>query len=301
MKSVNTETITPDDAKEMLAKNPNNRHINKAYVKQLANDMGRRVFQDNGATICIDEEGNILDGQHRLLAIVESGVPLKDAIVVRGLKPESFATIDSGRPRTNGDRLSMMGIKNSSSIAACARAFLLYKLGDLAYGARISNVDVLEAAKEHAELFRKAQTMAHDMNKAMRGQPAVYASTLAMCIQYDREQTEEFVQGVISGADLKEGDARLAFRKYMIGLMASQQRIDRADVGEALRQALNAWLASPRKSVSTLRHQKGVAHTPLFFAPVQTRAKTKATGLMPLLEGDAKRAVEEPPSGKVAS
>lgn len=297
MKSVNTETITPDDAKKMLVKNPNNRHINKGYVKQLANDMGRRVFQDNGATICIDEEGNILDGQHRLLAIVESGVPLKEAIVVRGLKPEAFATIDSGRPRTNGDRLSLMGIKNSSSIAACARAFLLYQIGDLSYSTRISNVDILDTAKEHAELFRKAQTMAHDINKAMRGQPAVYASTLAMCIQYDRAQTEDFVQGVISGANLKEGDPRLALRKYMIGLMASQQRIDRADVGEALRQTLNAWLDTPRKSVSTLRHQKGVAHTPLFFAPVQSRTKTKATGLMPLLEGGSKIAKEEAQTG----
>lgn len=297
MKTVSIETVTPDDAKTMLANNLNNRHVNKAYVKLLASDMGRRVFQDNGATICLDEEGNILDGQHRLLAIVESGVTLSDVIVVRGLKPESFATIDSGRPRTNGDRLAMMGIKNSSSIAACARAFLLYKLGDLAFGARVSNVDVLETAKEHAELFKKAQTMAHDMNKAVRGQPAVYASTLALCLQHDREQTEEFCHGVISGANLKEGDPRLAFRKYMIGLMASQARIDRAEVGEALRQALNAWMSSPRKSVSTLRHQKGVAHTPLFFAPVQTRAKTKAAGLMPLLEGSAKTAKEEDRAG----
>ena len=282
MKTTSTERIDVDVAKAMMAKNPNNRNINKSYVKQLVRDMKRGTFQDNGDTIRIDEDGNLLDGQHRLQAVIDSGIPIEGQIVVRGLKPEVFATIDSGRQRTNADRLAVLGIKNPRAISSIARAYFHYEEGDYSYGSRVSDIDVMETAKSHTELFSRALVWARDMNRVLRGPMSVYASIIARGLEYDGEQTEEFCRGVISGAELKDGDSRLAFRKYMIGLMAAQQRVVRSAVGEMLRQALNAWLSTPQKNVAVLKFQKGSAFTPLFFAPVDPKKPKQR--LMPELQ-----------------
>ena len=41
----------------------------------------------NGKTICFDSTGRLLNGQHRLSAVVRSGVTLT-TVVVRGLDPD---------------------------------------------------------------------------------------------------------------------------------------------------------------------------------------------------------------------
>ena len=48
----------------------------------------------NGKSICFDWNGRLLNGQHRLSAVVRSGVPLT-TLVVRGLDPALVPTQDN--------------------------------------------------------------------------------------------------------------------------------------------------------------------------------------------------------------
>ena len=74
--------VTPEVAKTMLAKNTNNyRKINSKVVDQYASDMKHGRWVDNGETIVFDEDGNLKNGQHRLTAIVRSGVSLMLTVV----------------------------------------------------------------------------------------------------------------------------------------------------------------------------------------------------------------------------
>ena len=71
----------------------------------------------NGEPIIIASDGTLLDGQHRLWAIVvsEATVP---AVVVQGIDRSTFDTIDQGRKRTTGDVLSINGEGDSTLLAA---------------------------------------------------------------------------------------------------------------------------------------------------------------------------------------
>lgn len=71
-------TITPEIAEEMLKKNVVNRKLNKKRVSVYAHDMMNNNWKQtsDGLSISIDKSCNLLNGQHRLNAIISSGKAL---------------------------------------------------------------------------------------------------------------------------------------------------------------------------------------------------------------------------------
>src|SRR5438445_4363513 len=80
--------ITPDDARRMLEFNKHNRPLNDQHVRRIANQNKEGKWKFNGDTIKISEGNDILDGQHRLWAIFESGNPV-ETIVVRHINRDA--------------------------------------------------------------------------------------------------------------------------------------------------------------------------------------------------------------------
>jgi len=120
------EVITPAYAEALLIGNANNRKLQVARVDGLAAQMVRGLWRENGDTIKISKTGRLLDGQHRLNAIVKSRVPQK-FIVVRGLEDEVFPTIDTGKIRTAADVMGIEGAKNATGISASIKRFIAWK------------------------------------------------------------------------------------------------------------------------------------------------------------------------------
>ncbi len=120
--------ITPELAESLLQRNIQNRRVKDQQVSTYVAQMLAGIFQSlNGQTIGIAGSlttGNLLDGQHRLLAIVKSGVTLP-FLVVTGLPETVVSTIDIGAKRTTGDLFDMKGITNgrlmSATLATYAR------------------------------------------------------------------------------------------------------------------------------------------------------------------------------------
>lgn len=110
--------VTPDIARELLDLNTKGqRTISAAAVERYAADQVTGDWFINGDTIKISSENELLDGQHRLSAIVESG-EAQVLLIVHGLDKEAMATIDAGRKRTYADLLKMKGISNHTIVAA---------------------------------------------------------------------------------------------------------------------------------------------------------------------------------------
>lgn len=109
--------ITPVMATAWLERCEANRPLCDATVKLYARQMAAGTWPINGETIKFDEAGNLIDGQHRLWAIVESGVTI-ECFVVRGVATGAFDTIDVGKKRSPGDLLSIAGEDNAKSLAA---------------------------------------------------------------------------------------------------------------------------------------------------------------------------------------
>jgi hypothetical protein len=114
--------ISPEFAAELLEdKNTRNRPPTRATVLAYANEMRNGNWKVTHQGITLDTEGVLLDGQHRLAAIVEAGVTIP-VMVSYDLPPETFATVDTGRRRTATDALSMAGLgTNRYALAALAK------------------------------------------------------------------------------------------------------------------------------------------------------------------------------------
>ena len=110
--SARVETITPEIASRYLLYNNINRPLKKGTVDYYAEQMRKGQWLLNGEAICFAEDGGMVNGQHRLNAIIKAGVPV-DILVVRGCDPNSFNVYDSGVNRTTADIFALNGIPNS--------------------------------------------------------------------------------------------------------------------------------------------------------------------------------------------
>ena len=120
--------VSPDLAKYYLSKNSANRAVNKRHVVGLATQMKNGLWLLTHQAICFDVAGNLIDGQHRLHAIVKANLVVK-MMVVTGADNQTFTVLDTGRNRTSGDVLSIENVKNYNQVAACIRLWFKLKNG----------------------------------------------------------------------------------------------------------------------------------------------------------------------------
>lgn len=118
--------IGPEEAKALLGRNTHNRKLRPARVTQLAGAMDRDEWVFNGEPIRVADTGRLLDGQHRLAAVLESGIPQR-FLVIDGLSEGTQETMDAGAKRTVADVLKLRGEKDVNRLAAMARLVLNYE------------------------------------------------------------------------------------------------------------------------------------------------------------------------------
>jgi hypothetical protein len=117
------EYISVEKAERFLNHNSVNRTLRPGYVEKYAADMKAGTWTTCYAPIVIYDDHEIADGQHRLFAIVESGIG-QWFLVVRGADKASGLNIDMGLGRTLVDnaRISGVGGQLSNGLLALSRA-----------------------------------------------------------------------------------------------------------------------------------------------------------------------------------
>lgn len=113
-------TVTPDLANDLLRLNTENRPVKPMVVNKYAKELDEGTFHFTGDAIKISKEGVLLDGQHRLLAIVKSGKPMQMHIQ-SGLDPNVFLVLDTGTQRTISDIMGLKHYKYYNKVASVAR------------------------------------------------------------------------------------------------------------------------------------------------------------------------------------
>lgn len=208
------ETITPEIAKTMLGENVNNRRISRDNVNLFAREIRNGEWRFNGEAIKFGKDGRLLDGQHRLLAVIAADKPLT-TLVIRGLEDETQQTMDSGKTRTLGDVLTLRGEKNSTQLASLARAVYL--------------ADVLAAS-------RAFRSQSGDMLTS-----SMFASLWWTFAHIDTDAADRFFMSLASGANLQADDPILILRNT---LMAQPHKAGRSTRDNRVRIAaltIKAW------------------------------------------------------------
>lgn len=153
------ETITPAKAQEYLDKSGGNRNISKVVVDSYALTMKQGKWLLNGEPIVFDMNDTLLNGHHRLHAIIKSGVPIQ-TFVTRGVEHESYTTFDCGRHRTVGQLIGMQGVLNYNTIAASvttsyklANNFVVGENHGLEKGRGRTNTMMIELFNQDRDLY----------------------------------------------------------------------------------------------------------------------------------------------------
>jgi len=113
---IETRLITPEIAKELLNSNQANRRPKLPVVLRYASDMAAGKWRINTAEpIKISKNGLLMDGQHRLLAVIKSGMSIY-FLIASGLEESVFDVLDTGTSRNGSDVFKIAGIKNENVI-----------------------------------------------------------------------------------------------------------------------------------------------------------------------------------------
>lgn len=115
------EIITPTLAAQYLERNKHNRPLKNRSIQEYTQSMKAGMWRSNGEAIKFDTDGNLLDGQNRLWAVIESGIPVT-MLVARGIESGAQETMDTGAKRSLPDILKLRGESNWVSLSAVIRA-----------------------------------------------------------------------------------------------------------------------------------------------------------------------------------
>lgn len=143
-------TVTPQLAASWLERNQINRPLSQPHVTRIAAQIKAGRWRYNGETIKLSPSGDVLDGQHRLWAIIEANMPV-EILVVFDVERDAFATIDTlSKPRSGGDVIALAGAPRYRSAIASALQWLeRWQRGTLldfkAPANRIENSDIEES------------------------------------------------------------------------------------------------------------------------------------------------------------
>ena len=101
-------TITPADAIALLEQNKINRALNKAAVNRYAAMMARGEWHVGNDAICIGEDGLLLNGQHRLNAVVLSETSQRFLVRI-DVAHDDLKAMDQGNKRVGADIATLLG------------------------------------------------------------------------------------------------------------------------------------------------------------------------------------------------
>jgi hypothetical protein len=238
-------TVTPGMAKEWLdTANIHNRKLRAGLVSAMTRDMLNGNFHFNGDSIRFSADGTLLDGQHRLTALVAAGVSAK-MLIVEGLAPQTQDTIDRGAKRTYSDQLMLRGEENTSTLAAIARRCVLINRNHLTDGAGADTTaaEIHDYIDAHPTIRRAAKLPMLVKANRLPVPGSALATAFHVCSLVDDEAGYDaeifFVTQVIEGLGLEIGFPAKALRdKFTTVRSATGRNI----IGEdAYRFAVLAW------------------------------------------------------------
>ena len=188
---IERKIITPEMARTWLLVNGSNRTIRARHVDMLAREIRDGRWQLTHQGIAFDIDGAIIDGQHRLSAIVAADSPV-EMMIAYNVPRNAIGGVDAGANRSFMDRCHFDGASYSKAQAAMVR-ILVFGPDDTAthsYG------EIAELIEEHRDALMFARPTATGGNKPA----AAYAVIARAWYTQDRDRLAAFKEVFQSGS-----------------------------------------------------------------------------------------------------
>ena len=220
------ETITPERARKYLAHVPDHqRPINWRRVWEYGNEMSEGRWLPTSDAIAFDDQGNLINGQHRLRAVIESHASVS-MLVVRGLPSASYQVTDCGQGRTVAQRYGH-GCSMFKDLAAVYNAWMAVEFSSLRQmldpkRRYLTNYRAINA--ENAETLRKDELLRDVVRtcKTLRNSdrlvscPAYVMMVIwRLAVESPLSDWRGLAAQVIGGCNLRDRSPEKAFRQVL--------------------------------------------------------------------------------------
>ena len=237
------EAIGPEQAYAYLASMPVNRSVSQNLVRRYARDMLMGNWQEAaGDPIRIDDNGDLIDGQHRLWAVAESGQRLR-FVVHKGVPHEAIWVIDTGRARTLSDVLRMKGEVQSTALAGAIRLVASYFNTGVVRTEQSRGPTVNESLRvldDHPGI-REAVSAAYAVNRRLRGGHATWTALHYLFARVDVADAVHFFDKVESGDGEPIGSPMFELRKRLIADLGTSRKLTQLERTAIVIKAWNAF------------------------------------------------------------
>jgi len=208
------ERITPTIAADWMRRNISNRKISRTLVSFLSQQLRQGEWIVNGETLIFDWDDNLLNGQHRLKACLESGVSFT-SVIVRGIDPAAFKTMDTGSARRLSDVLYLGGELNPKILATAIRTYWVMQDLPHRYRKRLNHTAALRFFEQHPEL-RKSVEFAIDNGISSVLSPGYGAAFHYATREKDQQLADDFWSRLATGERLQRDEAVYTLRERLI-------------------------------------------------------------------------------------
>jgi hypothetical protein len=227
--------VTPECAAWALQFNTNNRRLRPSHVKWLVKMMQSDEWQEqHPSPLAFSTKGILLDGQHRLTAVVQHGQQVV-MTVVTGRSPETFAYIDSGEKRSMHDRLSVDDSTTTNMRAImvaqswCALEITLAENKASLHAHKLTPQQIADCIERHRDAIL---WIASHPVRSQKGIKRIGVSVaLAMFYEIDAIQAERFAKALC--VPQTEIQQTIALRESLIGM---SERNGGGQIGESIRR-----------------------------------------------------------------
>lgn len=195
------ETITPEKAKKYLSRNCVNRPLRQSVVNKYARDIENGLYTETHQGIAFDEDGNLIDGQHRLFAIIKAQKPIVSD-VARNVQRSAGINIDTGKVRDFNDIAHFDGrweddpAMRNKATTATVRQIVVMEIPAIKAMSSFETFQVMEAlAPQLRELYSVATCRTGYAPAAVKA-----AALAAMLSGEDKEDIKGFFGVFCNGA-----------------------------------------------------------------------------------------------------
>lgn len=238
--------VTPAEARAYLGHNDSNRNVRPTLVRQYADDMRDGNWNShNGETIKITKTGVLVDGQHRLHAVVLANVAV-GFWVMRSVTEHAQETIDAGAKRSFADVLKLRGEDHPGRLATSVRAIAIYEARGRAYNkgatghATLSNARLLACLDRYPWVRDGLGTLTKAAEVTGVGYP-VSAVLYWLFWQIDGEDCLHFFERLTSDEHHEHGDPISELRRAYLAIGTRVSRKRPGDNAYLVAIGIKAW------------------------------------------------------------
>lgn len=227
------EAITVDRARTLLSGQKKNRPLKQSKVKHIAKDIAEGRWAMNGESIVLDTDGDLLDGQHRLAALIYAAEKLLEdetlsikSIIVSGVPRSLFATFDQGEKRSLADVVAIDDHPYPADLAVAIRLLVIRLAGKKVSGTgKLSHADSLAVLEDHPNLQGWVEYVVdlqgdEDTNWLRVGNLISPGYMAALCylasLDYENDVIENFLKALTNQDHEKKGCPAVALRKVLL-------------------------------------------------------------------------------------